>query len=128
MMLKGGASTVLYGESEDAEKVVREAINNPLLDIDFEGATGAMIHVTGGPSLSLKRAYEVFNGITKELGDSAHIKLGARIDPNIGNSIKLMAIVTGIRTPGAIAQRVSSGGIDEVGYRTPSYGLAGALG
>lgn len=128
MMLKGGASTVLYGESEDAEKVVREAISNPLLDIDFEGATGAMIHVTGGPSLSLKRAYEVFNGITKELGDSAHIKLGARIDPNIGNSIKLMAIVTGVRTPGAIAQRVSSGGIDEVGYRTPSYGLAGALG
>ena len=128
MMLKGGASTVLYGESEDAEKVVREAISNPLLDIDIEGATGAMIHVTGGPSLSLKRAYEVFNGITEKLGDSAHIKLGARIDPDIGSNIKLMAIVTGVRTPGAIAQCVSSGGIDEVGYRTPSYGLAGALG
>lgn len=129
MMLKGGASTVLYGESEDAEKVVQEAISNPLLDIDFEGATGAMIHVTGGPSLSLKKAYEVFNGVTKELGDGAHIKLGARIDPGIGDGIKLMAIVTGVRTPGnANSPLMHTCGIDEVGYRTPSYGLAGALG
>jgi cell division protein FtsZ len=128
MMLKGGASTVLYGESEDAQKVVLEAISNPLLDIDFEGATGAMIHVTGGPSLSLKRAYEVFNGITNKLGDTANIKLGARIDPDAGSNIKLMAIVTGIRTPGAAAPYSSRVGIEEVGYRPPSYGLAGALG
>ncbi len=129
MMLKGGASTVLYGENEDAEKVVCEAINNPLLDIDFEGAQGAMIHITGGPSLSLKKAYEVFNGVTRKLGDTAHIKLGARIDPDIGSNIKLMAIVTGVRTPGGpLAQCVSHAGIDEVGYRSPSYGLAGALG
>jgi cell division protein FtsZ len=127
MMLKGGASTVLYGESEDAQKVVLEAISNPLLDIDFEGATGAMIHVTGGPSLSLKRAYEVFNGVTNRLGDTANIKLGARIDPDAGSNIKLMAIVTGIRTPGA-APHSSHIGIEEVGYRPPSYGLAGALG
>ncbi|MDQ1371936.1 MAG: Cell division protein FtsZ [Candidatus Thermoplasmatota archaeon] len=128
MMLKGGASTVLYGENDDAEKVVIEALNNPLMDFDFEGATGAMIHVTGGPRLSLKKAYEVFNGVTNRLSDSAHIKLGARIDPDIGNGIKLMAIVTGIKTPKALASCSSSIGIDEVGYRAPSYGLAGALG
>lgn len=129
MMLKGGASTVLYGENDDAEKVVHEAISNPLLDIDFEGATGAMIHVTGGPSLSLKKAYEVFNGITNKLSDTAHIKLGARIDPDIGSGIKLMAIVTGVKTPGAPVSHTSAGGIDDVGYcRTASVGLAGVLG
>jgi cell division protein FtsZ len=99
MMLHGGASTVLYGESEDAEKVVLEALNNPLLDVDFEGASGALIHITGGPSLSLKKAYQVFNGITRELSDSAYIKLGARINPDFGDKIKLMAIVTGIKSP-----------------------------
>jgi len=131
VMLKGGASTVLYGENDDSEKVVTEAIGNPLLDIDFEGATGAMIHLTGGPSLSLRKAYEVFNGITNRLGDAAHIKLGARIDPDIGDGIKLMAIVTGVRTPGADTSQshcASLGGIDEVGYRVPSYGISGALG
>jgi len=99
LMVKGGASTVLYGENDDAHKVVAEAIGNPLLDIDFEGATGAMIHLTGGPALSLRKAYEVFNGVTNKLSDGAHIKLGARIDPDIGSTIKLMAIVTGVRTP-----------------------------
>jgi cell division protein FtsZ len=101
MMLHGGASTVLYGESEDAEKVVQEALDNPLLDVDFEGASGALIHITGGPSLSLKKAYQVFNGITRELSSGAYIKLGARIDSGFGDNIKLMAIVTGIHSPDA---------------------------
>ncbi len=96
MMLHGGASTVLYGESEDPEKVVHEALNNPLLDVDLEGALGALIHITGGPSLSLRRTYEVFNGITKELSENANVKLGARIDAGFGSNIKLIGIVTGI--------------------------------
>lgn len=98
MMLHGGASTVLYGESEDPERVVHEALNNPLLDVDLEGALGALIHITGGPSLSLKRTYEVFNGITKELSENANVKLGARIDADFGSNIKLIGIVTGIPT------------------------------
>jgi cell division protein FtsZ len=99
IMIQGDASTVLYAEHEDAEKVVMEAVTNPLLDVDFEGASGAMIHITGGPALSLRKAYEVFNGVTKRLSDDAYIKLGARIDPDLGSTIKLMAIVTGVKTP-----------------------------
>jgi cell division protein FtsZ len=96
MMLHGGASTVLYGESEDPEKVVLEALNNPLLDVDLEGASGALIHITGGPSLSLRKTYQVLNGITTQLSDRANVKLGARIDDGFGNNIKLIGIVTGI--------------------------------
>jgi len=99
MMLRGGASTVLYGESEDAEKVVLEAMHNPLLDVDLAGAAGALIHITGGPTLSIKKAFEVLNGVTRELSDTAYVKLGARIDPDFGRNIKLMAIVTGIPSP-----------------------------
>ncbi len=125
MMLRGGASTVLYGESEDAEKVVLEALHNPLLDVDFEGAAGALIHLTGGPSLSLKKAYEVFNGITREMGDSAYIKLGARIDPDFGKNIKLMAIVTGINSPDRQIGRCPSCGQFDLTARQPAlaYGL-----
>ena len=96
MMLHGGASTVLYGEGEDPVRVVHDALNNPLLDVDLEGASGALIHITGGPSLSLKRTFEVFNGITKELSEEANVKLGARIDADFGFNIKLIGIVTGI--------------------------------
>ena len=112
MMLHGGASTVLYGESEDPEEVVRDALNNPLLDVDLEGASGALIHITGGPSLSLRKAYEVFNGVTSELSDQANVKLGARIEDGFGSNIKLIGIVTGI--PSLDGPRKLSY-IDEVG-------------
>jgi cell division protein FtsZ len=101
MMLHGGASTVLYGESEDPQKVVLEALNNPLLDVDLEGASGALIHITGGPSLSLRKAYQVFNGVTEQLSDHTNVKLGARIEDGFGSNIKLIGIVTGITSIGA---------------------------
>jgi cell division protein FtsZ len=112
MMLHGGASTVLYGESEDPEEVVRDALNNPLLDVDLEGASGALIHITGGPSLSLRKAYQVFNGVTSELSDHANVKLGARIEDGFGRNIKLIGIVTGIPSLDG-PKRLSY--IDEVG-------------
>lgn len=131
VMVRGGASTVLYGESEDPEKVVVDALGNPLLDVDLEGATGALIHVTGGPSLSLRRAYHVFNGITRELGESANIKLGARIDSALGQNIRLMAIVTGISSPdphGKDSLRLPD--LDDLGFgrSPPSRDLADAFG
>lgn len=122
MMLRGGASTVLYGESDDPEKVVLDALNNPLLDVDLEGASGALIHITGGPSLTLKRAYQVFNGITSELSERANVKLGARINDDFGSNIKLIGIVTGItsmdapgRSFGMDDLACSAGYIDEIG-------------
>jgi cell division protein FtsZ len=109
----------LYGESEDPEKVVLEALNNPLLDVDIEGASGALIHITGGPSLSLRKAYQVFNGVTSELSDSANVKLGARIDEDFGTNIKLIGIVTGITSMDAPRKSI---GIDEiVGGQSAGY-------
>jgi len=120
MMLHGGASTVLYGESEDPEKVVLEALNNPLLDVDLEGASGALIHITGGPSLSLRKAYQVFNGVTEQLSDQTNVKLGARIEDDFGSNIKLIGIVTGITSMGATSQPPRY--FDQVGMPAcPSY-------
>ncbi len=121
VMLSGGASTVLYGEGEDPDSVVREALTNPLLDVDLEGAQGALIHITGGPSLSLKRAYQVFNGVTSELSERANVKLGARIEPEFGSNIKLIGIITGITQ---MDEPRASIGIDEVGFPGPSPPVA----
>ena len=123
MMLTGGASTVLYGESEDPDKLVLEALNNPLLDVDLEGAQGALIHITGGPSLSLKRAYQVFNGVTSELSERANVKLGARIEDDFGGNIKLIGIVTGIPS---IDGHGLMPGMDTTSYSAP--GIVDILG
>jgi len=115
LMLRGGSATVLYGEHIEPGQVVQDALSNPLLDVDISGATGALVHVTGGPRLSLRRAYEVYAGLTSRLHESAMVKVGARIDPDPerGDTISLMAIITGIETPYQAEPRAAqaSGGL-----------------
>ncbi|HEC72689.1 MAG TPA: cell division protein FtsZ, partial [Thermoplasmatales archaeon] len=57
IMNQGGLSVMLWGEAdEDAgvEKIVQEALNHPLLNVNYKGANGALVHITGGPNMSLK--------------------------------------------------------------------------
>lgn len=96
-----GVAIMLYGESSSREpkEVVNDVLKHPLLDLDYTGATGALIHVTGGTNLSLKCVNEIAKGITCELSDMANIIMGARIDPNFNDRIRVMAIMTGVKSP-----------------------------
>ena len=47
--------------------MVHEALNHPLLDIEIDGATGALIHVTGGPYMTLEQANQVCDLMTARL-------------------------------------------------------------
>lgn len=91
-----GISTVLYGENSDPDSVVKDALSNPFLDIDFTGATGALIHITGGSNLTLKRVTRVVEGITAFLDPQANVILGARVDDDCEGVIRVIAIITGI--------------------------------
>lgn len=92
----GGVSTIIYGENADPEGVVRDAIQNPLLDVELSGGTGALVHISGGYNLTLKRAYKVLEGITENLDGDANIKFGVRIADDGQEVIRLIAVVTGI--------------------------------
>ncbi|MDH7509239.1 MAG: cell division protein FtsZ [Methanomassiliicoccales archaeon] len=91
-----GISTVLYGENSDPDSVVKDALSNPFLDLDFTGATGALIHITGGNNLTLKRVTRVVEGITAFLDPQANVILGARVDDDYEGVIRVIAIITGI--------------------------------
>ncbi len=97
IMDNGGVTMMLYGESDrGAEEVVHEALNHPLLDIDITGATGVLIHVTGGPYMTLEAASQVVDLLTSKVSEDAHVIWGARQDPGFGDTIKVMAIITGV--------------------------------
>ena len=88
IMKGGGVTMMLYGESDQGpEEVVHESLNHPLLDIDIEGATGALIHVTGGPYMTLEQANQVCDLMTSKLSPSAQVIFGARHDPAFGLSL-----------------------------------------
>jgi cell division protein FtsZ len=99
IMGEGGLAVMLWGEakvSDGASAVVSEALNHPLLDVDYRGATGALIHITGGPDLTLKHAEEVAEGLTYELDAQANVIWGARVLPQFEGRCRVMAIMTGI--------------------------------
>ena len=97
IMANGGVTMMLYGESDRGpEEVVHEALNHPLLDVDISGATGVLIHVTGGNYMTLESASQVVDLLTSKVSEDANVIWGARQDAGFGDTIKVMAIITGV--------------------------------
>jgi cell division protein FtsZ len=101
VLSEGGTSTILYGENsiDDPERVVSEALKNPLLDVDTKGARAALIHISSGPSLSLRTAFRVVDGITANMRSDANVIFGVRVDPRHADIIRVIAILTGLKEP-----------------------------
>jgi len=101
IMNQGGVAVMLVGETQDknkTEEVVKDAMNHPLLDVDYRGATGGLVHITGGPDLALKEAEGIAQNITERLDASANVIWGARIQDNYKGKVRVMAIMTGVKS------------------------------
>lgn len=102
IMTRGGVSVVGIGESDTNNRVdesVKEALSNPLLKVDYNGANGALIHITGGPDMTLDDANKVGKLITDSLDADSNIMWGARIDNELKGRIRVMTIITGVKSP-----------------------------
>ncbi|MBI2109909.1 cell division protein FtsZ [Candidatus Woesearchaeota archaeon] len=102
IMANGDVSVIGIGESDSEQRVeeaTRRALTNPLLDVSYEGATGALIHVTGGPDLTLDEVSRVGQIITEALDPDANVIWGARIQDNMAGKLRVMTIVTGVNSP-----------------------------
>ncbi|WP_421908396.1 cell division protein FtsZ [Methanolacinia petrolearia] len=101
IMSKGGVAVMLVGESKQqnkSESVVHECLNHPLLDIDYRGATGSLIHITGGSDLTLSDAEDIASTLTYELDPHADVIWGARINSEFEGKVRVMAIMTGVKS------------------------------
>jgi len=101
IMSKGGVAVMLVGESKQqnkSENVVHECLNHPLLDIDYRGATGSLIHITGGSDLTLSDAEDIASTLTYELDPHADVIWGARINSEFEGKVRVMAIMTGVKS------------------------------
>ncbi len=102
VMSNGGVALIGYGESDSgdrASEAVEKAISNPLLDVDITGATGALINVSGSKDLTLNEARKVVETISQKLSEDAKIIWGAQIYEDFGNNLRVMLIVTGVKSP-----------------------------
>src|SRR5512136_2358966 len=108
IMNQGGLSIMLWGEAdEDAgvDTIVKEALNHPLLNVDYHGAHSALVHITGGPNMSLKYVQDVAKSLTEDMDCYSNVILGARVDPGFEGKCRVMAIMTGVQSPNLLSSR-----------------------
>lgn len=102
IMSNGDVSVIGIGESDSqnrVEEAVKRALSNPLLEVSYEGATGALIHVSGGDDLTLDEVNKVGNLITEALDEDANVIWGARISGDMKGRLRVMTIITGVSSP-----------------------------
>ncbi|MBT3984929.1 cell division protein FtsZ [archaeon] len=102
IMANGDVSVIGIGESDTEHRVdeaVKRALSNPLLEVSYEGATGALIHVEGGADLTLDEVSKVGDMITEALDQDANVIWGARVNQDMKGKIRVMTIVTGVNSP-----------------------------
>ncbi len=102
VMSNKGLSVIAVGESKSVnrvDEVVEDTLKNALLDVDISGATGVLIHITGGPELTLGEANSIGEKLTERIDPKASVIWGARVDPTFENKIEVIAIFTGVHSP-----------------------------
>ena len=81
------------------DEAVKQALTHPLLDVDYRGATGALIHITCGPDFKLDEFSGIGSLVTENLSPEAQVIIGARIDKGFGNKVRVITIMTGVKSP-----------------------------
>jgi len=106
IMKNGGVAMIGLGDADDhdgrMEKVdsaVEMAMNSPLLgDIDTSEAKGALIRVTGGPDMTVSEAERVAELVGGKINRQARIIWGCGVDPTMNGRLKVMVVVTGVKS------------------------------
>ncbi len=103
IMRNGGVSVIGIGESDQQSdrvtEAVRQALTHPLLDVDYQGASGALIHVTCGPDLKLEEFDTIGRLVSDNLGADAKVIIGARISKDFQGKVRVITIMTGVHSP-----------------------------
>ncbi len=96
----GGVSMMSLGEASGIarnEEIIEATLSNKLLNIDTSGAAGVLLHLEGGPDLTLGDANLIAESLTAHVPDDANVILGARSQEGSEKTIKAMVIFTGLK-------------------------------
>jgi len=102
IMKGGGVAVIGMGEDDSSDRVgqaVKQALTHPLLDVDYKGANGALIHVTCGPDLKLEEFDHIGRIVSDNLSPEANVIIGARISKEFVGKVRVITIMTGVKSP-----------------------------
>ncbi len=78
-----------------ASEAAREAVSSPLLETSIQGATDAIINVTGGENLTLFEVEEAVSVVRESANTDINTIFGAVINENLGEELIVTVIATG---------------------------------
>ncbi len=125
IMKKGEVAVIGIGESDSSDRVnesVRQALTHPLLDVDYRGANGALIHITCGPDMKLEEFSQIGKMVTENIANEAQVIIGARINKDFEGRVRVITIMTGVSSPYVLGKKryqdfdsVGARDLDELG-------------
>ena len=99
IMMEQGLALMGTGRAAGERRAVeamQAAINSPLLeDITLDGATGLLVNITGGSSLTLHEVNEAVTIAQSASDPDANIIFGSVVDERMGDEVKITVIATG---------------------------------
>jgi len=99
-MQKQGKAVIGMGMGKGeggAFEAAKKAILNPLLEkSSIEGARGILINITGGLNVTLDQVQEAASLVHDNAHEDSNIILGAVIDPEMDDHIRVTVIATGL--------------------------------
>jgi len=91
-----GEALIGIGQANKAVDAALNALNNPLLDLDYRNARKVLLHISSSNSLSLQETESIIRTVLQELNNDIEVKWGAVFDPNLKNTVRVTAIISGI--------------------------------
>lgn len=87
-----------YARGDDrAEEAAEKAISSPLLeDVDLAGARGILVNITAGMDVTMEEFETVGNAVKALFLKNATVVVGAVIDPNMQDELRVTVVATGI--------------------------------
>ncbi len=93
-----GSALIGIGMAQGENKAIeaaQRAIQSPLLEAKIDGATNAIVNITGGMDITIYDANEAVEFIREAAGGDVDIIFGVAINEDVGDSIIVTVIATG---------------------------------
>ena len=88
-----------------AAEAARQAVVSPLLETTINCAKCVLLNITGGADLGIQELSEAASIIQEYADPEANIIMGAGIDEDMGDGVRITVIATGFDAPGARSQQ-----------------------
>ncbi|HEU0186995.1 MAG TPA: cell division protein FtsZ [Gallionellaceae bacterium] len=91
--------------TDRAQKAAKSAMSSPLLeDVDLSGARGVLVNITASANFTMREYKDVMNSVRGVAADDATVIVGQVFDENMGDTMRVTIVATGLGKPGRASQ------------------------